>query len=175
MPCHCRPLPQVIDVAESLGVARTIPIALRGEVYKITPVIKYPQVTEPVSIFLCVPVCDDLPDQYACARCMLHGACKWLQNTCWLPVAAADERVSFFEHSLSQEGFQGVHFGSLRVVDDAARTLTLRNAGRYEFAYRFAISSAAVQDVMGISPMEGALAPGKEVTITVGGWPGCHF
>ena len=40
----------------------------------------------------------------------------------------------------TQEGFAGVHFGALRVVDDAARQLTLRNTGRYEVAYRFAIS-----------------------------------
>lgn len=30
-------------MAESLGVVRTVPIALRGELYKIAPTIKWPQ------------------------------------------------------------------------------------------------------------------------------------
>lgn len=34
---------QVLDAEESLGVTRTIPIGLRGELYKMQVNIKYPQ------------------------------------------------------------------------------------------------------------------------------------
>lgn len=60
-----------------------------------------------------------------------------------------------------------MHFGALRVIDDAARMLSLRNGGRYEFAYRVVIASQAVADLVTVTPMEGALAPGKEAAITV--------
>lgn len=40
-----------------------------------------------------------------------------------------------------QDGFAGAHFGALRVVDEAARHITLRNVGRYDVAFRFAIGS----------------------------------
>jgi hydrocephalus-inducing protein len=68
---------------------------------------------------------------------------------------------------IPQDGFQGVHFGTLRVVDDASWPLAVRNTGRYEVAFRFAIASQAVLDLVTISPMEGLLAPAKEVAVTV--------
>jgi hypothetical protein len=67
-----------------------------------------------------------------------------------------------------QEGAAGVHFGALRVVDDAAHTVVLRNTGRYDVAFRFAVASQAVSDVMAIAPTEGALGPGKEASVVVG-------
>jgi len=66
-----------------------------------------------------------------------------------------------------QDGFACVHFGALRVVDDAARALTLRNTGRYDVAFRFIVASQLVADLVGITPGEGALQPGKEVTVAV--------
>lgn len=34
-----------------------------------------------------------------------------------------------------------MHFGALRVVDEASRQLTLRNVGRYDVAYRLTVGS----------------------------------
>ncbi len=66
-----------------------------------------------------------------------------------------------------QEGFAGVHFGALRVVDDATRSLVLKNGGRYDAAFKFAVASQAVGELVEISPAEGLLAPGKEATVVV--------
>lgn len=61
----------------------------------------------------------------------------------------------------------GVHFGPMRVVDAAVRTLVMKNTGKYDVAYRFTISSSAVSDLVTITSMEGTMQPGKEAPVTV--------
>lgn len=101
-------LPQVLDVAEVLGVSKAVPIAIRGEAYDIHIDLKFPQ-----------------------------------------------------------DSFPGVDFGAMRVVDDCAKQIGLRNTEKYDVKFAFAIASEEARALVTITPDSGIVPPGKEVAVAV--------
>jgi hydrocephalus-inducing protein len=65
------------------------------------------------------------------------------------------------------DGVGGVDFGNVRVMDDAGRTVVLRNTEKYDVRFEFVIQSELLAQLLSISPEAGVLVPGKEVPITV--------
>ncbi len=71
MQATCAPfdsVPQVLDAQEALGVAHTIPIAIRGEAYKIEVDIKFPQ--DGLQVPAALRMCDVI---YVNMSIVLHG------------------------------------------------------------------------------------------------------
>jgi hydrocephalus-inducing protein len=99
---------QVSDCGDALPVVQEIPIAVKGEAYKIELDVKFPQ-----------------QDQ------------------------------------------SGVDFGLLRVVDDASRTISMKNTGKYTVAYKLLLRTPLVAELITVLPEEGSIDPGKEVVIMV--------
>ncbi len=55
----------------------------------------------------------------------------------------------------------------MRVADDISKRMVIKNGGKYEVQFKFSIRSAAVRELVSISPEEGPIPPGKDAVIQV--------
>lgn len=60
-----------------------------------------------------------------------------------------------------------VNFNNVRVFDEAARNISIKNIGMYEIKYSFIIKKKQTKDLFKFEPMEGTLNPNQEQQISV--------
>lgn len=66
------------------------------------------------------------------------------------------------------EGFNGLDFGTVRVVDDKSLPIVLKNTEKYQVSFNFALRTASARELFTIVPEQGVVDPGKDVTVQVG-------
>lgn len=70
------------------------------------------------------------------------------------------------EHAVSS---QHLDYGVVRVVDDKAVPVTLKNTGKYAIQFNYVLRNAQARELFTVVPEQGSVDPGKEATVQVGG------
>lgn len=86
-----------------------------------------------------------------------------------LPVSIRGEAYSVaVDVRFPQPGLTGLDFGTVRVSESPSQAVALKNLGKYPVAFKVEVRQGLAAELLGVVPEEGAIEPGKEVTLQVG-------
>ncbi|EFJ42226.1 hypothetical protein VOLCADRAFT_67248 [Volvox carteri f. nagariensis] len=82
-----------------------------------------------------------------------------------LPIKGEAYKIEI-DINFPQVNFPGVDYGTLRVVDDVAKSVAIKNTGKYAIAYNYTMKpGSALQGLLTITPSSGTIDPGKDAKI----------
>ncbi|KXZ49496.1 hypothetical protein GPECTOR_21g722 [Gonium pectorale] len=88
-----------------------------------------------------------------------------VSHTLPLPIKGEAYKIEI-DINFPQVNFPGVDYGTLRVVDDVTKPISIKNTGKYAIAYNFTMKPGSVlQGLLAIMPTSGNIDPGKEAKI----------
>jgi hypothetical protein len=67
-----------------------------------------------------------------------------------------------------QPGLTGLDYGTVRVSESPSQAVALKNVGKYPVAFKVDVRQGLAAELLGVVPEDGAIEPGKEVTLQVG-------
>ena len=83
-----------------------------------------------------------------------------------IPIAGEAYKIEV-DVKFPEEGFNGIDFGTVKVVDDDVKTISIVNTGKYEIGYQFNVRRQWVSDLFEITPKEGRIPPGGKSPTTI--------
>ena len=83
-----------------------------------------------------------------------------------IPIAGEAYKIEV-DVKFPEEGFNGIDFGTVKVVDDDVKTISIVNTGKYEIGYQFHVRRQWVSDLFEITPKEGRIPPGGKSPTTI--------
>lgn len=88
-----------------------------------------------------------------------------------IPISVSAEGYDITVQAVFGEGdenrLQVLDFGAIRVLDRLSKGFKLENRGMYETSFQFKMKRKRLEDVCKVEPMEGSLASGQSMDITV--------
>ncbi|KAG2489301.1 hypothetical protein HYH03_012133 [Edaphochlamys debaryana] len=84
-----------------------------------------------------------------------------------LPIKGEAYKIEI-DINFPQINFPGVDYGTLRVVDDVSKPITIKNTGKYAIAYNFSMKpNSVLAGLLTITPQSGNIDPNKDAKIEV--------